>query len=264
MALDQYSLLVVDDNENSLDLISRYLQKKGYNVTVVSSGREALAINNIERFDLVLLDIMMPGISGLDVLQKLREKTTTSNIPIIMLTASNDGEHIRKANELYADDFIVKSESLKSIRERVLKVLKNRRIYGQESNKDEKVMDSPDSRILVVDDDELSRELLCRRVNKFGYAAEMAETGEAALEMIDKFHYDLIFLDVHMPNINGIEVLKRIKDKGKLGETAVVMVSANNDIEVIKQCESLGARDYVVKPYHYSLIKNTIKTTFDK
>jgi len=260
VAIDQYSILVIDDNASTTDLIKRHMCKKGYNGTTVSNGRDALAINHIERFDLVLLDILMPDIDGLEVLRELKAKASTCNIPVIMLTASNDSEYIRKANELYVDDFIIKSESLKSIRERILTVLQNRRIFGTEIITPE-AEPATNARLLVVDDDALSRELLYRRIKKFGYDVDTAESGLDALDMLKKNKYDLVFLDVIMPNLSGIELLERIKNNEQFKSTSVVMVSANSDNQLIKHCEDLGAKDYVVKPFHYSLLKNTIETT---
>jgi DNA-binding response OmpR family regulator len=260
VAIDQYSILVVDDNANNSELINRYMSKKGYNVTTVSNGRDALAINHIERFDLILLDILMPDIDGLAVLKKLKAKAGTCNIPVIMLTASNDSEYIRQANELYVDDFIIKSESLKSIRERILTVLQNRRIFGTELTEPTPEPHN-NARLLVVDDDVMSRELLFRRIKKFGYNVDTAESGEDALDMLKKTKYDLVFLDVVMPDLSGIELLEIMKTSNQFKSTSVIMVSANSDDQVIKHCQDLGAKDYVVKPFHYSLLKNTIETT---
>jgi len=261
MAIDQYSILVVDDNDDNLQLLNRYLGNKGYNVTLATSGREALAINDVERFDLVLLDIMMPEMDGLEVLKQLKEKATTCNVPVVMLTANNDSEYIRRANELYADDFIVKTESLKTIRERILTLLQNRRTYGIEAKETIPAPENRQSRLLVVDDDEMSRVLLSRLIKKFGYKVDTAESGLDAPDLIKNQQYDLVFLDVLMPNLNGLELLEKIKSDNDIKSTSVVMISSNSDRDVIKQCASLGAKDYVVKPFHYSLLKNTIEST---
>lgn len=261
MALSQYSILVVDDNELGTDLISRYLGKKGYNVTTAASGREALAISDIERFDLVLLDIYMPDIDGIKVLEILKKNPKSRNIPIVMFTASTDVAHRRMAIELSADEFIQKSESLNVIRERILKVLKQRRVFGGESP-DEKTALHPEIRLLIVDDDIHSRDLLNRRINKLGYEnIDMATSGEEALKLMKSHKYDLVFLDIVMPGLNGIEVLEKMHDDKKIEPTQVIMISSHNDTDIIRKCENLGASNYVVKPFHYSIIKNAIETS---
>jgi len=262
--VNQYSILVVDNNPNNLELLNRYLGNKGYSVTITTTGQEALAINDIERFDLILLDIFMPDLDGFEVLKQLKKKASTCNIPVVMLTASNDSEHMNKANELLADDFIIKSESLKSVRERILCVLQKHKTIGAEiieppkTNIDNK---KKSTRLLVVDDDELSRDLLSRRIKKFGYDVDTAQSGQAALDLLNKQQYDLVFLDVMMPVISGIDVLEKIKSNETTSSTSVVMVSSSNDDDIIMKCTNLGARDYVVKPYHFTQLKNTIETT---
>ncbi len=101
-------LLVVDDNEGNRDMLSRRLGKSGFNVEAVSSGREALERVAQGELDLVLLDVMMPGMSGLEVLKVLRERHSTTELPIIMATANSKSEDIVEALELGANDYVTK------------------------------------------------------------------------------------------------------------------------------------------------------------
>lgn len=101
-------ILVVDDNPDNLDLLSRRLQKKNYKTICVSSGKEALALLDQETIDLVLLDIMMPEISGLDVLRSIRANTSLARLPIIMVTAKDSSEDVVHALRLGANDYITK------------------------------------------------------------------------------------------------------------------------------------------------------------
>src|SRR5262245_9938673 len=102
------SVLVVDDNEDNRDMLSRRLKKQGYSVSVAEDGTQALNMIAAEKFDLILLDIMMPGISGLDVLKKLRETFTVADLPIIMATAKDQSEDIVTALKLGANDYVTK------------------------------------------------------------------------------------------------------------------------------------------------------------
>lgn len=101
-------LLVVDDNELNRDMLSRRLSRKGYTVETASDGFEALRMINAKDFDLVLLDIMMPGISGIEVLQELREHHTVSQLPIIMATAKTDSATIVESLGHGANDYVTK------------------------------------------------------------------------------------------------------------------------------------------------------------
>ncbi len=104
----QTCVLVVDDNEMNRDMLSRRLQRKGYDVTVAHDGDLALELIRDHRFDLVLLDVTMPGVNGLEVLKILREAHTATDLPIIMATAHRESEDIVKALALGANDYVTK------------------------------------------------------------------------------------------------------------------------------------------------------------
>ena len=101
-------MLVVDDNEENRDLLSRRLLRRGYNVLVAENGELALRIAEVQPVDLVLLDIMMPGISGLDVLREVRQTRGPDELPIIMVTAKSDSDDVVEALDLGANDYVTK------------------------------------------------------------------------------------------------------------------------------------------------------------
>ncbi len=101
-------LLVVDDNEMNRDMLSRRLTGRKYKVLTAEDGYKALEMIEKQRFDMVLLDVMMPGISGIDVLKTLREKYTMADLPIIMATAKDQSEDIVEALKLGANDYVTK------------------------------------------------------------------------------------------------------------------------------------------------------------
>src|SRR4051812_10653934 len=102
------SLLVVDDNESNRDALSRRLGLKGYGVRMAASGAEALTLVATEAYDLVLLDVEMPGMSGFDVLSQIRESRSSTQLPVIMVTARTDGPDIVEAFRLGANDYVTK------------------------------------------------------------------------------------------------------------------------------------------------------------
>ena len=102
------SLLIVDDNEANRDVLSRRLAMNGYAVTVAASGVEALACVAAAPYDLVLLDVEMPSMSGFDVLGRIRETHSSTQLPVIMVTARTDGADIVEAFRLGANDYVTK------------------------------------------------------------------------------------------------------------------------------------------------------------
>ena len=108
MTDDTGTLLVVDDSETNRDLLSRRLERKGYRVLTAESGPQALEIVSRERVDVVLLDIMMPGMNGMDVLRALRRTHSPEELTVIMVTAKTESEDIVDALEEGANDYVVK------------------------------------------------------------------------------------------------------------------------------------------------------------
>src|SRR5437016_6999712 len=101
-------LLIVDDNEMNRDMLARRLERKGYEIVAVDSARQLLQRVKDERVDLVLLDIEMPEISGLDALKTLREAYSSIELPIIMVTAKNQSDDVVRALDLGANDYVTK------------------------------------------------------------------------------------------------------------------------------------------------------------
>jgi sigma-B regulation protein RsbU (phosphoserine phosphatase) len=108
MASPQAHLLIVDDEELNRDGLARRLQRHDYEITLAKSGREGIELLGGRRFDLVLLDIMMPGMNGLEVLKFLRRVDSLIDLPIIMVTAKGESEDVVEALELGANDYVTK------------------------------------------------------------------------------------------------------------------------------------------------------------
>lgn len=124
-----YKILVVEDEEDIREVVSQYLQVEGYEVTEAENGLKALSYFNKQDFDLIISDIMMPGIDGFEMLKTIR---MVSNIPVIMLTAKAEEIDRLKGFETGVDDYMTKPFSPKELVMRVKVWLK--RIYGEESN----------------------------------------------------------------------------------------------------------------------------------
>ena len=119
---DDKTILIVDDTVANLDLLAELLDN--YDIIDATSGEEALEILEEEKVDLILLDIMMPGMDGFEVCRRLREKPETKEIPIIFITAKNDEDSIEKAYDIGGSDYITKPFKPKELRARVKMQLK--------------------------------------------------------------------------------------------------------------------------------------------
>ncbi len=119
MASQQYSLLVVDDNEMNRDMLSRRLERQGYRVTVAVDGRQALEFLNREEFNLVLLDIMLPIMNGYQVLEHLKADESLSHVPVIITTSLDEADGKAKCIELGAEDYLTKPFNLVTLKSRI-------------------------------------------------------------------------------------------------------------------------------------------------
>src|SRR6185436_13130170 len=113
-----------------------------------------------------------------------------------------------------------------------------------------------DSRLLVVDDNEDNRYTLTQRLKRQGYTnVTTATNGREALEMLQRERFDLVLLDVMMPELNGYEVLERMKKDERLRQVPVIMISAVDQLESVVRCVELGAEDYLAKPFNPTLLR---------
>jgi DNA-binding response OmpR family regulator len=123
-----YHILVVEDQKEISDIVAKYIEKEGFKATVASNGFEALEFFGNQEYHLIILDIMLPGINGFDVLQEIRKQ---SDIPVMMLTARQDEVDRLKGFDIGADDYIVKPFSPRELVKRIHVFLK--RIYNDKN-----------------------------------------------------------------------------------------------------------------------------------
>ncbi|MEJ2669570.1 MAG: response regulator, partial [Gammaproteobacteria bacterium] len=163
-------------------------------------------------------------------LQRHFEKT--KNIPIILVTALTSSEDIREGLQAGAFDYITKPFQLSELVNRILSILQRHK-----------------TRILVADDDELIRDLLSQRFHRMGYTVLTAKHGNEALARMQAEQPDLTILDMMMPGMDGLAVLKQIKNNPTTADMPVVVLTAKRQQENILQGLESGANDYITKPF---------------
>lgn len=112
-------------------------------------------------------------------------------------------------------------------------------------------------RVLYVDDETTLRTLVQQQLTAEGFSIETADDGDTAIEILDKKSYDLVLLDIRMPRLNGMEVLKHVKSKGLTAR--VIMLTAVDDLTVALEAVKMGAIDYLTKPYDYNELLRVIR-----
>ncbi|MDJ0754201.1 MAG: response regulator [Ardenticatenaceae bacterium] len=125
-------------------------------------------------------------------------------------------------------------------------------------------MSEDQSKVLIVDDNQNNLDVLERRVTRHGYEVDTALNGRIGLGKIRENDYDLVLLDIMMPEMNGYQVLERIKEDPELRNLPVIVISAVDDIESIVRCIKLGAEDYLPKPFNPLILKARITASIEK
>jgi DNA-binding response OmpR family regulator len=125
-------------------------------------------------------------------------------------------------------------------------------------------MDSSLPLVLVVDDNEMNRDMLARRLQRQNCEVVTAENGQLALELVGMRSFDLILLDVMMPGMSGYDVLERLKSDPHLKHIPVIMISAVDDIDSVVRCIEMGAEDYLFKPFNPVLLKARVSAVLSR
>lgn len=251
MNLNVKTILIVEDDELNRTLLKRRLDDEGYNISVCENGLDAINLATEQKFDLILLDLKLPDISGLQVLIDIKNNPDLEKTHIIMVTANDERETVLQCIEKGATDYLIKPFAMPVVKARVQRCLNN--LY---ENKDK----PPGTNILLVDDQELSRDVLAHRLKKNGYKIKCVSNGAEAFAVLANNHFDLILLDILMPDISGVDILKSIRSEGHHKETPVIMVTALDDMETVNQCMHFGADDYILKPLNTELLKIRISS----
>jgi len=121
-------------------------------------------------------------------------------------------------------------------------------------------MENEHGTLLVVDDNEMNRDMLSRRLVRIGHKVEVAEGGLQALEMIEATDFDIVLLDIMMPGIDGYETLERIRADHDSGDLPVIMATAKDASEDVVVALKLGANDYVTKPFDFPVVLARVQT----
>ena len=199
--------LVVEDDRNASDLMQRHLEKLGFSVMKASGGLAGIEMARRFRPAIITLDIMMPDLDGWSVMRQLKNDPDTADIPVVVCSIVDDRA---RGLEQGAADYLVKPVSGDDI----IRVLAR---YGRKY---------ANCGVLVVEDDENSRDLLARRLEREGYRVDLAADGLIALERVAHSRPDLILLDLMMPNLDGFGFIDALHKVESCRDIPIIIVTA--------------------------------------
>jgi DNA-binding response OmpR family regulator/anti-sigma regulatory factor (Ser/Thr protein kinase) len=201
------AMLVIDDDPNSCDLLARMLHREGFSAITAFSGNEGIQKAREFKPDVILLDVMMPGMDGWAVLNALKADATLLEIPVIMVTMVDNRE---MGYMLGAADYVLKPIDRSKLHE----ILNRYRCH------------QPTCPVLIVEDDAATRDMLRRTLEKDGWAVAEAANGRQGLTHVNENRPELILLDLMMPEMDGFEFLSEMRKNPSWIDIPVVVITA--------------------------------------
>jgi CheY-like chemotaxis protein len=256
-------VLIVDDNKTSLDILKMQLNYLGFETLIVPSGAEALEIlNGDTEFNLVLTDLKMPDIDGIALAKAI--KNNFAGLQVILLCYKGY-DLSKKFPGLFAA-ILTKPIKQHLLFKEVNAVLKNEKSLSEQKNTH--LLDSHFSaqypfEILVVEDNPVNQKIIQRVLNKLGYETGLAANGIEALRMMDSKLYNLIMMDVQMPEMDGLEATRRIR-RGTYRQPYIIALTANAMPEDRDICLKAGMDDYLAKPMELDKFMEALRNASEK
>lgn len=236
MADNKPKILVVDDMKSMRRTLAGLMEDKGYDVTGVEDGYQAIEAAKRTAFDLIFMDIKMPGINGVQTFREIKKITPKS--VVVMMTGFAVEDLVKEALEEGAFSVVYKpfdTERVISLVEAVLKTVL----------------------ILVVDDRSADRHVLSQILRDKGHRVAEATDGDHAIQMVKDSHYDVIFMDIKLPGRDGVATFQEIKAIDP--QARVIFMTGFTLEDSVKQALAAGAYPVAYKPFDMESILALVK-----
>ena len=267
--LEGVKVLVADDNATSRSLLGRQLgQWKMDADDSVSSGHAALeklvqAAQAGAPYRLALLDARMPGMDGLMLAKAIKEDPRLDSTRLIWLASRGDRLNPEETRRLGLDAYLFKPVKQDQLRECVRKQLSEEK-RGVKTPAAAPAASAPrpgfnNVKVLVAEDSAVNRKVALAQLRKLGYPADTAANGQEALAALHQIHYDLVLMDCQMPEMDGYEASRRIREDGRYKELRIIAMTANAMQGDREQCLAAGMDDYIAKPVVFSELKAALE-----
>lgn len=267
-------VLVVDDVPPNVKLLEAKLTSEYFDVLTAFSGPEALEVTSREHPDIILLDVMMPGMDGFEVCRRIKADPATAHIPVVMVTALDQPSDRVTGLEAGADDFLTKPVQDLALFARVrslvrLKVmmdeLRNRKTTGTSLGWDDDeavVFDTSvptDGSILIVDEQERVMERIAKALDGVGELSFMAG-GDDAAERAREKNFDLIIVSLTMRDTDGLRVCSKLRSFDETRHVPILVMVDDGNTKLLVRALEMGVNDYVVRPVDKQEFLARVKT----
>lgn len=252
--MDKKNILIVDDEASIRNLLRLTLEEEGYIVHMASNGKEGVEKLKQGLFDVLLTDIKMPIMDGMELLKIA--KSHNPDIVAILITGYPTIETIKEAHKFLAFDYIIKPFDPGTVVNCISAALTRHQIVHELRKQTRK------PRILMVDDEPLITDLMKMSFQEEGYYIEIGNSGKAAVEKFTHDVFDVVITDIKMPDMDGITLLDNFKSVKP--ETIIIVITGYPTVDSAIEAMRLGAYDYVTKPLDPQVVINVINRAWDK
>jgi signal transduction histidine kinase/DNA-binding response OmpR family regulator len=242
-------ILVVDDNATNREIVSRQVRSWGMEPVAVGLPSEALAlIEKGEHFDVAALDLLMPEMDGFELAREIRRHRDARELPLVLITSVTGVPRARSAEEFSAQ--LAKPLKASQLYNALLSVL----VEPDEPMRvgpafGDGMRETSSLRILLAEDNAVNQKVALRVLEKLGYRADVASNGLEALEALERQPYDVVLMDVQMPEMDGLDASRRICERWPAeSRPRIIAMTANAMLEDREACFAAGMDDYVAKP----------------
>ncbi len=234
---DSRRILIVDDSAMMRNALKTELKPLKIIITEASNGQEGLDLALDNRFDLIVTDVDMPLMNGVELCRKLKENATTRHIPVVMLSSFDSDTDIEKGFQVGASAYISKNEAKLNFSQTITNLLSEATIRQNQL-------------ILVVDDSTTILNIVETGLIQAGFQVLTAFNGSEALDLLKKDHPHLILSDINMPVMNGFQFCNEVHSDSNLASIPFVVMSSINDRGAMKRMLKYGAVAYITKPFN--------------
>ncbi|MBI5278506.1 MAG: response regulator [Burkholderiales bacterium] len=251
-------VLVVDDNMHARSVIADMLQGMTFSVDEAEDGAAAVtqvrdAARQGRPYDVVYLDWRMPGMDGIEAAQQIRALGLATPPMMLMVTAFGREEATAGANRAGIDDVLVKPVNASALFDATMRALGGRvaRVTspaGLVAAPQGRLATIAGRRVLLVEDNDINQQVARELLEETGLRVDVASDGAAALAALDAQAYDLVFMDMQMPVMDGVTATRVLRDMPKLRHLPVIAMTANAMEADRQKCIAAGMNDYLVKP----------------
>jgi DNA-binding response OmpR family regulator len=246
-------ILIAEDDLFLQQIYQRSLTEAGYEVDLASDGKQALEKLKADHIDLVLIDLKMPVMSGEELILSLKKDPSLSSLPFMVLTNTGEDEITEKCKEWGAKGCFTKSNlSFEEIIERIRSIIGEGNVVVKESKKQlnttQEKEPSSTRRVLVVEDDPFLLQIYRQNLEERGFSVMPVESGAQALDILERDqHYEVIILDLLMPEMDGFTVLEKLSGLGVSKKIPVIVLTNLSQESDHKKALELGAKDFAIK-----------------